>query len=135
MAGVATISIVGYVGADPDVRSSPEGRLLARFRVAVNRGKRNGAIWQEHTDWFSVSVFGPLVERFAGRLAKGSRVLVIGRLETHTWRAGDSEIRVALQVVATEVIPLDRPRTSDQADALVAEPEEAEADADDELPF
>ena len=50
MGGVATISIVGYVGADPDVRSSPEGRLLARFRVAVNRGKRNGTIWQEHTD-------------------------------------------------------------------------------------
>ena len=60
---------------------------------------------------------------------------MIGRLETHTWRAGDSEIRVTLQVVATEVIPLDRPRTSDQADALVAEPEEADADADDELPF
>ena len=135
MADLATISIVGYLGADPDVRTTPEGRQLARFRVAVNRGKRNGTVWQEHTDWYAVTAFGALVERLAGHLAWGSRVYAVGRLETHTWQAGGGEPRISLEVVATEVVPLDPPKTSGQADPPADEAHALDGDPNDALPF
>lgn len=139
MTDIATVTLLGRLGADPERKHTQQGRAVARFRIAVNRGRKTADDqWEEHTDWYGVTAFGALAERAAERLAKGSRVLVQGRLEPRTWDGPDSP-RTFLDVVASEVIPLERAEgrqpaaDADGHEAVVAEATEP-PDPDD-LPF
>jgi single-strand DNA-binding protein len=123
-AGLARVTLIGNLGADPDVRYTADGRHLARLRVAVNRRRpgADGQGWDEHTDWYAVTAFGPLAERCAERLGKGARVFVDGRLQTHT-KDGPEGPRTFLDVTASDVVPLDRrpadsPAPHDELDDL-----------------
>lgn len=135
MNSIASVSIIGYLGADPELRVGHQDRPVTRFRVAVNTSRKGAdGQWQEHTDWFTITAFGPLAQRAAERLARGLRVFVTGRLQTRVWESSDGP-RTFLDVVAQEVIPLDRhdrPQRTDVADleGLPDEPGEA-----DDLPF
>jgi single-strand DNA-binding protein len=134
MNGIAHLTLVGRLAADPDLRRTQDGRAVARFRVAVNRARRTADDqWEEQTDWFSVTAFGPLAERAAERLAKGQRALVGGRLETRVWE-GPEGPRTFLDVLASEIVPLDRPEPRHGSPAEGADAEAAPPDADD-LPF
>lgn len=119
--GVARVTLIGNLGADPEVRHTGEGRASVRFRVAVNapRRDRQGA-WEEHTDWYAVTAFGPLAERAGDRLARGLRVFVQGRLQSRTWQTPDGETRCFHDVVADDVVPLER----------IDDPRDGEAESD-----
>ena len=97
------VSLLGNLGADPEVRYSQKGAVITAFRVAVNQvrtgpdGER-----QENTEWFRVRVSGPRGE-FAQRLTKGQRVLVIGRLDISHYTSREGEARVGYDVWADEV--------------------------------
>lgn len=134
MNGIATVTIVGRLAADPETRFTQEGRAVARFRVAVNRNRKAADDqWQEHTDWFGVTAFGPLAERAAERLGKGLRVVVEGRLETRVWEGPDGP-RTFLDVTANELVPLDRPEERQPSGETGREEQDADAPGDD-LPF
>jgi len=97
------VSLLGNLGGDPEVRYTPKGTQMATFRVAVNQvrtgpdGER-----QENTEWFRVRATGRLSE-FGQRLNKGSRVLVIGRLDISHYQAKDGETRTGFDVWADEI--------------------------------
>src|SRR5205823_13227796 len=97
------VTLLGNLGADPEVRFSQKGTQIVSFRVAVNQvrtgpdGER-----QENTEWFRVRVSGRQGE-FAQRLTKGSRVLAIGRLDISHYHAKDGESRTGFDVWADEV--------------------------------
>lgn len=100
------VSLLGNLGADPEARYSQKGSAITSFRVAANQvrtmpdGER-----QEHTEWFRVRAGGRLAE-FAQRLTKGSRVLVVGRLEISHYQSREGEPRVGFDIWADEVINL-----------------------------
>jgi single-strand DNA-binding protein len=105
---LANVALTGNVGADPESRTVQDGRPVARFRVAVNSGGTDAdGIWQQHTDWYSITAFGPLATRALHRLARGARFYVHGRLQVRTWQGADGT-RYFLDVVASELVPLDR---------------------------
>lgn len=97
------VSLLGNLGGDPEVRYNQKGTQLVSFRVAVNQvrtgpdGER-----QESTEWFRVRVPSRQSE-FAQRLGKGSRVLVIGRLDISRYTAKDGEVRTGFDVWADEI--------------------------------
>ena len=97
------VTLLGNLGTDPEVRWSAKGTQIAEFRVAVNQvrtgpdGER-----QENTEWFRVRVAGRQSE-FAQRLTKGSRVLVIGRLDISHFQGKDGESRTGFDVWADDV--------------------------------
>ena len=97
------VSLLGNLGADPEVRYSAKGTQVVSFRVAVNQvrtgpdGER-----QENTEWFRIRVSNRLAE-FAQRLGKGSRVLVMGRLDIGHYTAKDGEVRTSFDVWADEI--------------------------------
>jgi len=111
MADLYEMQFIGRLGADPEARYTPEGRLVANFRVAVNRRWKNaqGEV-QEATEWVEVAAWGPLAELCDQFLRKGRRVWVRGRPEARAWQGKDGEVRAALRVVAREVQFLDGPR-------------------------
>src|ERR1700704_5807826 len=85
---VAKLTLVGNLGVEPEVRYSADGKPVVSFRMASNFRKRDAESreWVDATNWYRVTTFGRLAERLseqagAGRLAKGTRLIVFGRLE------------------------------------------------------
>jgi single-strand DNA-binding protein len=97
------VSLLGNMGADPEIRYSQKGTQIASFRVAVNQvrtgpdGER-----QENTEWFRIKVSNRQAE-FVQRLSKGTRVLVIGRLDIGHYQGKDGEQRTSFDVWADDV--------------------------------
>ncbi len=111
------VSLLGNLGADPELRYSQKGSPMVSFRVAVNQvrtgpdGER-----QENTEWFRVRVMGRQTE-FAQRLTKGTRVYVAGRLDISHYQSRDGEARVGYDVFADEVQNVSaRTATFDESD-------------------
>ena len=101
--------IIGNLGADPEMRYTPNGRPVTQFNVAVNQSTKNQQTgeWVEATDWFRVTVWGDRAERTAESLRKGNRVFVEGRFRTREFEARDGQKRISLEVTADNVISLE----------------------------
>jgi single-strand DNA-binding protein len=111
------ISIIGNLGRDPEMRYTPNGKAVTQFTVAVNQSTKNQQTgeWIEETDWFRVSVFGDRAERTAEQLRKGNRVFVDGRFRTREFEGQDGQKRTSLDVIADNVINLERRPRDDEA--------------------
>ena len=104
------LMLTGNLGGDPEKRYTQDGKAVLSFRVAVNsRRKVRGASggeddWEDHTDWFRVTIRGGRVDYLSDNLRKGSRVTVIGGLSIGEYQARDSdEIRASYDVYADDV--------------------------------
>lgn len=96
--------IKGYVGQDPDLRSTQSGQQVANFSMATNRrwNDREGNR-QEQTEWHNVVAWGKQAETLAQYVFKGSELLVIGRLQTRSWEDRDSgQKRYKTEIVMEE---------------------------------
>lgn len=115
MAGLCKVIVVGNLGRDPEKRYTQDGRPVTRFSVAATtRRKAREGDWEDHTEWFNVTVFGRQAETLAERLMKGTRVYLEGRLESRSYETQNGGKGFSLDVVANEVLSLDpRQRTDD----------------------
>ena len=94
----ASVSFAGNLTEDPEVRYTEGGIARAMFRVAVS-GRR------EEASFFTVVVWRDQAEHAAQSLAKGSRIVVVGRLQQRAWTADDGSARSVVEVVAEELGP------------------------------
>ncbi len=128
-----SVTLVGNVIRDPELRFTPSGLASCNFSIAVNRRKLNQQTqeWDESTSFFDVTCWREMAENVSESLHKGSRVIVTGRLEQRTWETPDGDKRSKVQVVAEEVGPSLRwasaqvsknERRSGQSDHSVAAP-------------
>jgi single-strand DNA-binding protein len=126
------VSLLGNLGADPETRTSQKGSPITTFRVAVNQLRTDAAgERQENTEWFRVRAMGRLAES-SHRLAKGGRVLVVGRLDISHYQARDGEPRVGFDIWADEVVHL-AGRSAEGDRDLVSAGVRSEAPAEDPL--
>jgi single-strand DNA-binding protein len=95
----ASVSFAGNLTDDPEVRYTEGGIARAVFRVAVS-GRREG-----EASFFTVIVWRDQAEHAAQSLSKGSRVVVVGRLQQRTWTAEDGSTRSTVEVMAEELGP------------------------------
>ena len=102
-----SITVVGNVTRDPELKFLNSGQASIRLSVAVSRRWMNKQTndWEERTSYFDVSAFGQLAENAANSLVKGARVLVTGRLEQRSWDTPEGEKRYAVDIVADEIAP------------------------------
>jgi single-strand DNA-binding protein len=116
------VSLLGNLGADPELRYSQKGAPMVSFRVAVNF-VRNGPDGerQENTEWFRVRVMGRQAE-FAQRLTKGTRVFVAGRLDISHYQSRDGEQRIGFDVFADDVQNVSGRASTAEFDSGEAEP-------------
>jgi len=124
------VMIIGNVGADPEMRFTPNGNPVTSFRVATNRvytipsGER-----KQETEWFAVVVWNRLAENCNQFLTKGQRVYAEGRLHTSTWEGQDGQKHSRTELIANRVLFLDRQAVAplpggEEAGAGEPEPEE-----------
>ena len=93
----AAVSFAGNLTDDPEVRSTDSGIARAMFRVSGRR--------EQEASFFAVVVWRDQAEHAAQSLAKGSRVVVVGRLQQRSWTAEDGSARSVVEVVAEELGP------------------------------
>ncbi len=102
-----SITISGNITRDPEMRYTPSGVSKLSFGVAVNRSWRNQQTqeWEEQTSFFNVVAWRQLAENAGASLAKGTRVVVSGRLEQRSWETEQGEKRSIVEVVADDIAP------------------------------
>lgn len=102
-----TITIVGNVTRDPELRFTPSGQATATFGIAVNRRwqNRQNQQWEEATSFFDVVCWREMAENASESLTKGARVIVTGRLEQRNWETQDGEKRSKIEIIADEIGP------------------------------
>jgi single-strand DNA-binding protein len=93
----ASVSFTGNLTDTPELRHTEGGITRATFRVAVS-GRRDG-----EPSFFTVVVWRDQAEHAATSLAKGSRIVVVGRLQQRSWTAEDGSARSVVEVVAEEL--------------------------------
>src|SRR5262245_26153319 len=100
-----SVTLVGNITRDPELRFTTGGRAVASFGLAVNRRYQVNGEWQEQTSYFNVTAWGQLGENAAQSLSKGARTIVAGRLEQREYETREGEKRSVVEVVADEIGP------------------------------
>ena len=102
-----TVTLVGNITRDPELRFTPSGQSVASFGLAVNRRwqDRGSGQWQEQTSFIDVKCWSQMAENVAESLARGARVIVTGRLEQRSWETPDGEKKSTVEIVADEIAP------------------------------
>ena len=145
MTAVNNATIMGYLGADPDTRSLPDGTKAATLSIATTKRWKDKTTGEtkEHTEWHRVVVYGRLAEVTAKYLSKGSPVYIEGELRTRSWQQ-EGVTRWTTEVVCRRLqligsrISSDTPTPVDRGDsALPPDAVDARTNAylDDDIPF
>lgn len=106
MSGETTLTIVGNLTADPELRFTPNGVALAKFTVASTPRMFDKATgqWKDGDPLFMYcSAWRDLGENIAESLTRGSRVVVTGRLRLSKWQTPDGEQRSAMQLDVEDI--------------------------------
>ena len=107
-------TIIGHLTRDPELRNTPNGQSVANFSVATNRRwtSREGE-QQEETEFHDIVAWAKLAEIADQILSKGNLAYVEGRLQTRSWEAQDGSKRQRTEIVADNIINLERRKNSD----------------------
>ena len=108
MAGDTTITIVGNLTADPELRFIPSGAAVANFTVASTPRTydRQSGEWKDGEALFlRCNVWREAAENVAESLTRGSRVIVTGRLKQRSFETREGEKRTVVEVEVDEIGP------------------------------
>ena len=97
-----TVTVVGNVTRDPELRFTPGGAAVASFGLAWNKRKQDG---EDEGSFFDVTCWRSLAENVAESITKGTRVVVQGTLSQRSWENQEGERRSKVEIVADEVAP------------------------------
>jgi single-strand DNA-binding protein len=109
MSGVNKVILLGNIGADPEVRTTSGGAVVATLSIATSEsftGKDGQR--QERTEWHRVVLWNKLAELAQRFLAKGRKVYLEGRLQTRSWDDQQTgQKRYATEIVASQMTFVD----------------------------
>jgi single-strand DNA-binding protein len=103
----AQITITGTLGADPELKFTPSGAAIVNLRVVTDtRFKDDAGKWQSRdTSWWRVTAWRQLAENTAETLAKGDKVIIVGKIKQREYEANDGEKKSVVEVEATNIGP------------------------------
>ncbi len=139
--GVNKVILIGNLGGDPELRTTPGGSTVASFTLATNESwTGKDGTKQERTEWHRIVVWARLAEICGQYLRKGSQVYIEGRLQTRSWEDKQGNQRKTTEVIARDMQMLgargdtggDRSQAEARTPEFAAETVKIE---DDDLPF
>ena len=102
--GVNRVTLLGNLGKDPEMRTTPQGNSVCTIRIATSeKYKDKNGEWQEATEWHNVVLWDWLAERAEKYLRKGNRVYIEGKLKTHSYEK-NNEKKYVTEVVAQNMV-------------------------------
>src|SRR5512136_178882 len=98
------VILVGRLGKDPEIRSTPSGTSVARFSLATDEKftDKNGQK-QERTEWHNIVAWGKLAELVNQYLKKGRSAYVEGRINTRSWDDRDGNKKYRTEITASQI--------------------------------
>lgn len=129
------VTIIGNLTRDPESRTTPAGKEVCNFTVAVNRRQKD-ASGNNVTDFFKIAAWGELGKSCQQYLVKGRKVAVVGPVSVSTYQAQDGSTKANLDVMAQEVEFLSpRENGGENAQSAPAPAAQPVPVPDGELPF
>lgn len=102
--------VIGNLTRDPESRTTPNGQTVCSFSVATTYSYKDAAGQKvEKPEYHNIVVWGKLGEICTQYLAKGRKAYVEGRLQTREWTTPEGQKRNRTEIIADNVIILDRP--------------------------
>ncbi len=123
MLSVNKVILVGRLGANPDLRYTPDGKAICTMSIATNRvflDKEKNK--QEKVNWHRVVAWGKQGEICKEHLAKGRQVYVEGRLENHSYSDKTGARHFSSEIVSNTVVFLDYRSVSGRDEELHSMP-------------
>ena len=122
-----SVTVIGHLGRDPEMRYTSSGVAVTNFSVATSRKWTDAAgAAQEKTTWFKVSAWRKLAEVCNQYLHKGQLVMVEGEIDASAWTGQDGTAKATLELTARTVKFLSKGGEAQQ---------EAAAEDENSVPF
>jgi single-strand DNA-binding protein len=136
MSGLNQITIVGNVGAAPELSYGQNNQPYCRFSVAINEQWKSNGEKRERVTWFPVVAFNGLSENCAAYIERGRTVAVVGRVQTREYEDKEGTQHHIMQVIAEKVTFLGSARKEEStAPARPGKPAQQPETDDYDLPF
>lgn len=103
-----TVTIVGNLTQDPEMRFTPNGVAMVKLSIAVNRRRfnRDSNTWEDgDASFFNATCWRDLAENVSESLRKGTRVVITGRLEQRSWETQEGDRRSIVEIQVDEIGP------------------------------
>ena len=132
MAGINKVILIGHLGADPELRYTPNGTPVANFRIATTeRWTNKQGERTESTEWHRIVAWGKLGEFCGQYLNKGKQIYIEGRLRTRSWEDRDGKKQWTTEIIAQRLQLLGKPEKPSEEEVPVPE----EAPFEEDIPF
>ena len=106
MSNTNSVTLIGNLVDDPELRFTPSGVAMTKIRFAVNKRYQNrDGEWQEETSFFGGTCWRDMAENVAESLQKGLRVIVVGELQQRSWETQEGDKRSVVEVDIKEIGP------------------------------
>tara|TARA_B110000438_G_scaffold244929_1_gene245636 strand:- start:348 stop:788 length:441 start_codon:yes stop_codon:yes gene_type:complete len=103
VASLNKVMLIGNVGADPEMRYTPNGNPVANFNMAVTYRRSSGDETANDTEWFTITCWNKTAEIVNQYLTKGQKVFVEGRFQSREYVGQDGIQRRAYEIIASGV--------------------------------
>ncbi len=101
---VNRVTLVGHLGADPEIRSTNSGIAVGNLRLATSHRVKDGAgDYREETEWHRVTCFGRTAEVMGQYARKGKQLHIEGRIHTRKWQDSEGNDRYSTEIVAERI--------------------------------
>jgi single-strand DNA-binding protein len=91
---VNKVILLGNVGKDPEIRSTPSGTMVANFTLATSdRFQDAQGNWQDRTEWHNLVAFKRTAEIVRDYVKKGSKLYIEGKIQTRSWEDKDTKAK------------------------------------------
>ena len=108
------VSLIGRLGAQPEVVKLESGRTLAPFSIATNEPyKDKDGVWHDKTQWHNIIAWGRIADRVVDVLQKGQEVLLNGRIVNNSYETKDGEKRYGTSIEMNEFLMISSPQKNE----------------------
>ncbi len=144
--GINKVTLIGFVGHDPELRFMQSGDAVTNCTIATSESWKDKITGEnvEKTEWHRVVFFRRLAEIVGEYVKKGARVYIEGKLQTRKWQDKNGNDRYTTEVVANEMQMLDSRGAAIASPAAnspqhnqpaMQQPNNGEIEFDDQIPF
>lgn len=134
--GVNKVILVGNLGNDPDVKTMPNGGVIANITLATSESwKDQQGNTQEKTEWHRIVMYRKTAEIARDYLRKGSKIYLEGSLQTRKWQDKDGNDKYTTEVVAREFQMLDSKSDGQRQERPAQNRNQPEPEFDQDIPF
>jgi single-strand DNA-binding protein len=125
------VTLIGNLGADPEVKTSSSGMAICKMRLATSQSKKVNGQYEKVTQWHSLVCFGKTAEYIGNNAKKGAKLLAEGSVSYEQYEGKDGQKRTSTSIVCDSVLMLGERGASEPRQA-----EASQATTDDfDIPF